>query len=147
MLFWYHFTSIIKLQLLGIGISFSSISFLSQTSLHKCSSRNTQLYNDNLISSLSAKHILSHNCVDSAIRFETSQSANTFISLYYGHTELNKTAFLVVHIEPKTHNKLVQISTKLHLDQTHALNLIATLPTCYKRVSIPAPCFRAKRAD
>ena len=50
--------------------------------------------------------------------------------LSYGHTEPNKTALPVVHIKPKTHNESVQISIQLHWDRPHALDSIATPPTC-----------------
>ena len=74
---WYHFISIIKLRLLGTSTPFSGTSSLSQTSPHKCSSGNTQLYDGYLIGSLLAKHIPSHSCVSSAICSEPSQPTKT----------------------------------------------------------------------
>ena len=53
--------------------------------------------------------------------------------LSYGHIKPNKTALPVVHIEPKTHDESVQISTQLHWDRPHALDLIATPPTYLQR--------------
>ena len=47
--------------------SFSGTSSLSQTSPHKCSSENTQLYDGYFIGSLLAKRIPSHSYVGSAI--------------------------------------------------------------------------------